>query len=172
MVFFIVATFKTQFYSLYKKDEIKSEYKNELIELAKEALRTNDVPTSAIVVYKNEIIGRGYNTVFRNYEAGGHAIINAISDAIKAEGFSNFINLNRDSLVIISTIEPCPMCKSAIELYNIQHVEFLKEKPVLSWLNSALKDFIYELNKRKLKPSSVQDSLLKMYHVYLYQVYN
>ncbi|MCL5030152.1 MAG: nucleoside deaminase [Bacteroidetes bacterium] len=171
-IFFVASIFKTQFYNLFDKNKIKSEYKNELIELAKEALRTNDVPISAIVVYKEQIIGRGYNTVFRNYDAGGHAEINAISDAIKNEGFTNFMNLNRDSLLLISTLEPCPMCKGAIELYRIKHVEFLKEKPILSWLNSSLGDFLYEFQKQQLKPSSIQDSLFKMRPGFINQLSN
>ncbi len=171
-IFFVVSIFKSQYYKLFGDQEIKNYYKETLSDLAKEALRTGDVPISAIVVYNNAIIGRGYNTVSRNYDAGGHAEINAISEAIKNEGLENFMNLNRDSLLLISTYEPCPMCKGAIELYKIKHVEFLKSKSIISWLNSSLGDLFYEFHKRQMQPSQLQDALFEMYPGFKYQISN
>ena len=171
-LFFLASILKSQFYQIFSKPEVKNEYKQELASLAGEALRTNDVPVGAIVVYDGNIIGRGYNTVFRNSEAGGHAEINAISDAMKTVGVNNFMNLNRDSLELISTFEPCEMCKGAIRLYRIKHVEFLESKPYLDWLGITLSNYLYEFHKRQMEPSELQDSLFEMHPDFKSQRFN
>jgi len=161
LIFFIVSVFKTEYFIFSGKHRIKPDVQIKLKQLGEEALKTKDVPVSALLIYKNDVIGRGYNTVLRNFNAGGHAEINAISDALKNLGFEKFKNLNRDSLVLISTLEPCAMCKGAIELYRIKFVKFLKPKPLLSSLGSTYGDYLYEYHKRQAEPSSLQDSLFK-----------
>ncbi|HXD93649.1 MAG TPA: deaminase, partial [Bacteroidia bacterium] len=64
----------------------------------------------------------------RDTNIGGHAEINAISNTIKNIGTQNFNQLNRDSLILITTFEPCLMCRGAIIENRIKHIEFIKEK--------------------------------------------
>jgi tRNA(Arg) A34 adenosine deaminase TadA len=161
LIFLILSVFKTEYFIFSGKHEIKPELKVKLKQLGEEALKSKDIPVSALLVYKDDVIGKGYNTVLRNYDAGGHAEINAISDAIKTIGFEKFKNLNRDSLVLISTLEPCAMCKGAIELYKIKYVQFLKSKPLLNSLETTYKEYLYEYHKRQAGQSSLQDTLLK-----------
>jgi len=162
-VFFLGTVLKTEYYFFSGKKEIKPEFQVKLKQLGEEALKTKDVPVSALLIYKNDIIGKGYNTVLKNFDAGGHAEINAISDAIKNLGFEKFKNMNRDSLIMISTLEPCAMCRGAIELYRIKNVKFLKQKPLISSLESTYGDYLYEYHKRQAEPSSLQDTLFKMH---------
>ena len=114
--------------SLKKKIKISPVNLDRLIVLAKKALETNDVPVASILLNGEEIIGEGYNTVFRNKAAGEHAEINAVSDAIQKLGFEKFSGLDRTKLILISTFEPCLMCIGMCTNYNIRHVYFLQEK--------------------------------------------
>ena len=128
------------------------------------------MPISAIIIYNYNIIGRGFNTVEKDSNAGGHAVINAISDAIRnVGGIEVFMYINRDSLKLITTYEPCPMCRGALYEYKIKEVEFLKSKSLSYWIDESYSDFIYEYRKRKLDNSELQDSLFKL-HPYYQQV--
>lgn len=132
-----------------------------LRELGTLAARNRDVPIAAIVLYGDSIIGKGYNTVVRDTDAGGHAEINAISNALAAVGPARFQELSRDSLVLISTLEPCPMCQGAIMEYRIRHVVFLKGRSFLHRVKQLGKQLRYEWNREKGIDEGLQDSLLQ-----------
>jgi len=140
--------------------------RQELVQLAKEALKTRDVPVSALLLYEDKIIGRGYNTVLRDSNAGGHAEINALSDAIRHMGVEHFDQLNRDSLLLITTFEPCMMCRGAIIENRIKHVEFIQQKELSHWIKNTFKSLRYELIKKKSSESSLQDSLFRLHPGY------
>ena len=136
---------------------------SQLDSLGKEALSTQDVPVSSLLLYKEQVIGKGYNTVNRTGSVGAHAEINAISDAIQRLGNESFSTLDRDSLVLISTFEPCPMCRGAILEYRIHHVQFLKPKPITYLLLEDLRAVRYEWERSHREPSSLQDSLFSLH---------
>lgn len=163
LVFLISVLFKSQFYHFLPDKEIDEKINYDLFSLGKQSLKSLDVPVASIILYNNKIIGKGYNTVIRDSSAGEHAEINAISDAIKHVGFKKFNELNRDSLVLISSFEPCEMCKGAIQLYNIKYVYFLKGKPLTSWMKNLYRDFLYETNKYKAGSDFIQDSLFSLH---------
>lgn len=159
LLILFVFLFRSQIYKISFPSELHSIYRKELTTLAQKALETNDVPVAALLLYDGKIIGRGYNTVLRYGNAGGHAEINAISDAISSMGMDNFKLLDRNKLIILSTFEPCPMCIGAIREYKIKYVEFLKEKPLGYWHRHYLGEFFYELKKKQIDGSILQDSL-------------
>jgi len=123
------------------------------------ALASSDVPVGAVVLYGDRIIGEGFNTVERDTAAGGHAEINAISDAFRHVGYEAFQKMNRDSLVLVSTFEPCLMCRGAILEYRIRHVIFVKGKPIFHWLKEDFRTFAYYWRRRQAGPEALQDSL-------------
>ena len=162
----LIFVFQSQLYNFHKDKELNLKIDSTLFSLGKKSLPSLDVPISAVIIYNDSIIGEGYNNVLKNNNAAGHAEINAISDVLKKFGYKKFMNLNRDSLFLISTFEPCPMCKGAIQLYKIRNVEFLKDKPISYWWKSSFSDFLYELHKRKAGNEFLQDSLFKMHPQY------
>ena len=164
--FFSPYSFKSQFYHLAPEVKINNNIKAELFELGKESLKSSDAPVASVIIYNDSVIGRGYNTVLRDTLAGGHAEINAISDAIKHVGIKKFNELNRASLILISTFEPCMMCKGAIQLYKIKHVYFLKSKSPFFWIKNFYSELLYEKNKRKTGPEILQDSLFRLHPYY------
>ncbi|HLA68950.1 MAG TPA: nucleoside deaminase [Bacteroidota bacterium] len=134
--------------------------------LGHKALAGNDVPVAAVILYAGEIIGEGRNTVQQDRSAGGHAEIEAISDAFKRIGFDRFGSLDRDSLVMVSTFEPCLMCRGAMLEYNIKRTVFLKGKPVLLWLREDLRTLRYYWARKQGGPPSLQDSLFQKHPLY------
>jgi len=116
---FLLLIFQSQFYGFKTAVKIPDHIKKELFQLGEKALQSKDVPIASVLTYEGKIIGRGYNTVKRDSNIGGHAEINAISDAYKRYG-ERFSKLDRDKLVLYSTFEPCEMCKGAMIHYNIK----------------------------------------------------
>jgi guanine deaminase len=66
-------------------------------------------PFGAVIVYKNKIIGRGYNRVLETNDPTKHAEMMAISDAAK-----HLKRFDLSDCELYATGEPCPMCLAAI----------------------------------------------------------
>jgi tRNA(Arg) A34 adenosine deaminase TadA len=158
--------FGTQYYLLGSEKSISTRLHLELKTLGLQALKSKDVPIGAVLLYDDKIIGTGFNTVVRDSNAGGHAEINAISDAVKIMGLNAFAELDRKKLKIVSTFEPCPMCKGAIQEYGIKNILFLKEKPFIQNLKTSFGGLFYELNKSKSAGGGMQDSLFRLHPNY------
>lgn len=137
-----------------------------LLALAKLSLESLDVPIGALLLYENKIIGEGYNTVLRTSDAGGHAEINAISDAIKRLGIDRFSSLDRSSLFLVTTFEPCLMCVGAFINYNIKQIYFLKRKDFLYLSKEGARFIRYYFRRGKLKHTGEQDALFEQHPHY------
>jgi len=137
-----------------------------LLALAKQSLDSLDVPIGALLVYENEIIGEGYNTVLCTSDAGGHAEINAISDAIRRLGMERFSSLDRSSLFLVTTFEPCLMCVGAFINYNVKQVYFLKRKDFLYLSKEGARLSRYYFRRGKLKHAGEQDALFEQHPHY------
>jgi tRNA(adenine34) deaminase len=86
------------------------------------ALRTphsNDVPIGAVCVHENRIIGRGHNRREADGDPTAHAEILALRQASQALG-----QWRLDGVWLYVTLEPCPMCASALWLSRIERVVF------------------------------------------------
>ena len=79
------------------------------IELAKKSEERDEVPVGAIVVYKNEIIGEGWNQPIASHDPTAHAEIMALKDAGEKTGNYRLL----DSTMYV-TLEPCVMCAGAM----------------------------------------------------------
>jgi tRNA(Arg) A34 adenosine deaminase TadA len=151
---------------LLGREELSGRVVTRLQALGMESLQSKDVPVAAILIYGDSIIGEGFNTVVRDHNAGGHAEINALSSAIGRVGRTAFSQLNRDSLVLISTFEPCTMCMGAILEYRIKQVRFLKPKPFFFLLREELRAIRYRWRLEQSGPEALQDSLFYSYPGY------
>jgi tRNA(Arg) A34 adenosine deaminase TadA len=158
--------FRSQFFYFRTNENLSEHQRKILLAEASSSLMSEDVPVGALLLFNDSIIGEGYNTVYRDSNAGGHAEINAISSAIQKIGFSAFSKLDRKKLVLVSTFEPCMMCKGAIMEYNIKQLYFLKGKGLLHWLKEDIKQIRYEWNKRQSDGSELQDSLFMLHPKY------
>jgi tRNA(adenine34) deaminase len=88
------------------------------------ALKKDEVPIGAVVVYEDKIIGRGHNQVERLNDPTAHAEIIAIGAAC---GYLNSWRLSDASLYV--TVEPCAMCAGAIVLSRLDRLVFGAKDP-------------------------------------------
>lgn len=89
------------------------------IKLAKIAEEKGEVPVGAVVVYKNKIIGRGYNQTEMLHDPTAHAEMIAISAAC-----STINNKYLADCTLYVTLEPCPMCAGAIVWSKLMRLVF------------------------------------------------
>lgn len=94
-------------------------YLKQALALAKKAESCGEVPIGAVVVYKNEIIGQGFNNPISKNDPTAHAEINAMRDA--AHHIHNY-RLNDTTLYV--TLEPCSMCVGAMVWARINRLVF------------------------------------------------
>jgi len=130
-----------------------------LTELGQQALLTKDIPVAALLVYKGEVIGRGFNTVKRDGDAGGHAEINAIGQALARLGAEDFAALDRKELELITTFEPCPMCQGALAMWDVQKVRFLRAKTISRQWQLELHRLRHLRSRTQASPTELQEQL-------------
>ncbi len=92
-------------------------YMKEAIKLAKKAAKKGEVPVGAVIVYKNKIIAKAYNKKEFNKCSIDHAEILVIKKASRIR--KNWRLLDCELYI---TLEPCPMCASAIKQSRISKV--------------------------------------------------
>lgn len=95
------------------------DFMKQALNCACRAQNHNDVPIGAVIVRDGQIIARGENRVQKKSNPTLHAEIIAINAACKKLGVK-FL----DDCDIYVTLEPCPMCATAISLARIRNVYF------------------------------------------------
>ena len=91
----------------------------EALREARHAMSHGDVPVGAVVVKDGRIIGKGHNSRELLRDATAHAEMIAITAACESIG-----NWRLDGCDIFVTLEPCPMCASAIQQARIKRIVF------------------------------------------------
>lgn len=92
-------------------------YMKEALKEAKKAAKIGEVPIGCVIVYKDKIIGRGYNRRNTKKTTLAHAEITAIQKASKAMG-----DWRLEDCTLYVTLEPCQMCAGAIVQARIKEV--------------------------------------------------
>lgn len=93
------------------------EYMKIALDEAKKALSIYEVPVGAIIVYKGEVIGRGYNTRETSKDPTAHAEMIAIKEASEYLGAWRLLDCT-----MYVTLEPCAMCAGAIVNSRIERL--------------------------------------------------
>lgn len=94
------------------------------LELAHQGGALGEVPVGAIVVYQDQIIGRGFNAPISRQDPSAHAEIQAMRDA--AQRLGNYRLVDCDLYV---TLEPCVMCAGAIMHARIERLFYGASDP-------------------------------------------
>jgi cytosine/creatinine deaminase len=91
-------------------------YLAEAINQAKKSRSEGGIPIGSVLVYKNEIIGKGHNHRVQKSSVILHAEMDALENAGRqsAEVYKECI--------LYTTLSPCPMCSGAILLYGIPKI--------------------------------------------------
>ncbi len=95
----------------------EEKYMKEAIRQAKKAAVLNEVPIGCVIVYRDEIIARGYNRRNVDKNVLAHAEIIAIRRACRKMG-----DWRLEDCTMYVTLEPCPMCAGAIVQARIPKV--------------------------------------------------
>lgn len=94
-------------------------FMRQALELAHQAAAEGDVPVGCVIVYNDEVIGRGSNEIQRRADPTRHAEIVAIEQAVRVRG-EKFLT----DCTLYVTLEPCTMCAGAIVLARIPTVVY------------------------------------------------
>ncbi|MEG1607994.1 MAG: nucleoside deaminase [Mucinivorans sp.] len=96
-------------------DDIK--YMQAALEQARMALERGEIPIGAVIVAQNRIIARGHNLTQTLMDPTAHAEMQAITAATHALG-GKYLS----GCTIYVTVEPCPMCASALRWAQVDRV--------------------------------------------------
>lgn len=99
-------------------------YMKKAMKLAKKAAKEGEVPIGCIIVYKDKIIGKGYNRRKKKNSTLAHAEIAAIKMACKHIG-----DWRLESCTMYVTLEPCMMCAGACVQSRIDKVVIGADNP-------------------------------------------
>ena len=101
------------------QQQVDERYMRTAIDAALIAEENGDVPIGAVVVYKNQIIGRAYNQREQLNDPTAHAEIVALTQA------ASFIGSWRlHGCTIYVTLEPCCMCAGALVLGRLDRLVY------------------------------------------------
>ena len=88
---------------------IDEKYMIEAIRQARKAYAIGEVPIGCVIVYKDKIIGRGYNRRMADKNTLSHAELIAIRKASR-----KMDDWRLEECTMYVTLEPCQMCSGAI----------------------------------------------------------
>ena len=88
---------------------IDEKYMKEAIRQARKAYAIGEVPIGCVIVYKDKIIGRGYNRRMADKNTLSHADLIAIRKASR-----KMDDWRLEECTMYVTLEPCQMCSGAI----------------------------------------------------------
>jgi tRNA(Arg) A34 adenosine deaminase TadA len=94
---------------------------------------SGEVPVGAVVVHKNQIIGRGQNRVLRDSDPTAHAEIVALRETGRALN-----NYRLEDCTLYATLEPCAMCAGAILHARISRLVYAAPDPKAGACGSVL----------------------------------
>ena len=97
-------------------DEI---FMKEALKEAQAALEEDEIPIGAVVAWRGRVIAKGHNMTEKLHDATAHAEMIAITAATEALGGKY---LNECTLYV--TVEPCPMCASAMNWAQLGHLVY------------------------------------------------
>ena len=96
---------------------IDEKYMKEAIRQARKAYAIGEVPIGCVIVYKDKIIGRGYNRRMADKNTLSHAELIAIRKASRMMG-----DWRLEECTMYVTLEPCQMCSGALVQSRIDEV--------------------------------------------------
>ena len=91
-------------------------YLREAIKEARKGLDEGGIPIGSVIVYRDEVIGRGHNKRVQS----GSVILHGEMDAFENAGRQP-AKVYREC-TLYTTLSPCPMCTGTILLYGIPKV--------------------------------------------------
>ena len=136
---------------MYPREDVK--FMRAALGEAARAMKEEEVPVGAVVVYEGRILARAHNRSLHLYDPTAHAEILALRRAARKLG-----NYRLPGCSLYVTIEPCAMCAGAIVQARLRCVVFGTEDPkagaggsVLAILNHPQLNHRVEVRRGVLK---------------------
>ena len=105
-------------------EELDEKFMRAAIREAKIARDEDEIPIGAVFVYNGRIIAKGHNMTERLHDTTAHAEMIAITAATESLG-GKYLN----DCTLYVTVEPCPMCASALCWAQIGRVVYGASDP-------------------------------------------
>jgi len=100
---------------------------------AQRALEMGEVPVGAVVVFEDEVVGRGWNRNLTDNDPSAHAEIVALREAGRTVG-----NHRLSACDLFATIEPCAMCAGAAVHARVRRLVYGADDPKAGAIHSIL----------------------------------
>lgn len=111
--------------SYFPSDDELQKWMDKAFDMAKDALANGEVPVGCLLVYNNQVIGKGRNEVNETKNATRHAEIVALDELRHWCRLENVeVKPVCERTVLYVTVEPCIMCAAALRLFNIPVVVY------------------------------------------------
>ncbi|KAJ5128443.1 hypothetical protein N7448_002162 [Penicillium atrosanguineum] len=101
------------------EDSRHAYFMQEALSMGEKALGSGETPVGCVLVYNDQIVGRGMNDTNRSMNGTRHAEFLAIAELLRTYPRST---LQETDLYV--TVEPCVMCASALKQYRIRRVYY------------------------------------------------
>jgi tRNA(adenine34) deaminase len=112
-------------------------FMNEALKEASIALEKDEIPIGAVIVMDRQVIARGHNMTEELLDVTAHAEILSLTSA------SNFLAAKYlPDCSLFVTLEPCPMCASAMKWAQLGRIIFGASDPKAGYQNIG-KDLLH-----------------------------
>ncbi|MCF7528677.1 tRNA adenosine(34) deaminase TadA [Neisseria lisongii] len=122
--------------AVFPSKEEMAGWMNEALKQAAQAAALGEIPVGAVVVKNGKLIAAAHNTCVSDCDISRHAEIRALAAAGKA-----LQNYRLDGCDVYITLEPCPMCASALIQARVARVIFGAAEPKSGAAGSVLNLF-------------------------------
>lgn len=113
------------------EDSLLQAYMAQCVTMAREAAEEGNYPLASMVVYNEEIVAAVSSTLAISHDPTAHPEISAIRIACEKMQ-SRYL----EGAILISTLEPCPMCTSAAIWAKFGGVAFgASQEDAVAWSN-------------------------------------
>jgi tRNA(adenine34) deaminase len=133
-------------------------FMSKALEEARDALNTGEFPVGCVIVYENNVLV--HHSGSENQNELDHAEMLALRRLVDLRK-----KIDREQLIVFSTLEPCLMCYAALILNDIRHIVYAYEDVMGGGTNLDLKKLnpFYQDMEMKVAPHILRQESLMLF---------